>query len=134
MRQRIIPSRETLIRLFKSLAVGVATFLVQLSVLWLLTRFLRPMTAFSWAYGVGVATHYTLNRFWALRSARRDSGRQFLEYAGAVMIGYLIQNLTFRVCLNVVGMGILWSQVFAVPPSTLVVFLIMHYHVFRRHA
>jgi putative flippase GtrA len=134
MRQRMLPSRETQVRFFKSLTVGATAFMVQAGILWGLKRFLAPLAAFSWAYGCSVVTHYSLNRFWALRSARRDSGRQLLEYGGTVLVGYLIQRTVFRFCLFTVGLGIMWSNFFAVPPSTVVVILILNYRVFKRAA
>lgn len=134
MARRILPSRETQIRFFKSLTVGGTAFIVQMAAIWVLKGFLRPMHAFWTAWATSVATHYTLNRFWALRSARRDTGRQFLEYAGTVAIGWIIQTCVFKFCFSVVGLSIMWSTFFAVPPSTVAVIAIMHYHVFRVHA
>jgi putative flippase GtrA len=131
MRKRLLPSRQTQVRFFRSLTVGATAFVVQACVLWVLKRFLAPLVAFSWAYACSVVTHYSLNRFWALRSARRDSGRQLLEYAGTVVIGWLIQSTVFRFCLHSVGMGIMWANFFAVPPSTVAVILILNYRVFR---
>ena len=131
MRKRLLPSRQTQVRFFRSLTVGATAFAVQACVLWVLKRVLAPLTAFSWAYACSVVTHYSLNRFWALRSARRDSGRQLLEYAGTVLIGWLIQSTVFRFCLHTVGLGIMWSNFFAVPPSTVAVILILNYRVFR---
>ena len=129
----MLPSRETQVRFFKSLTVGATAFLVQCAVLWVLKHLLAPMTAFTWAYGCSVATHYSLNRFWALRSSRRDSGRQLLEYAGVVAIGWLIQSTVFRFCLHTVGLSIMWSNFFAVPPSTVAVVLLLNFRVFKRH-
>jgi putative flippase GtrA len=136
MRKRLLPSQQTQVRFLKSLAVGATAFGVQAGVLWVLKRFLAPLTAFSWAYGCSVVTHYSLNRFWALRSERRDSGRQLLEYVGTVLIGWLIQSTVFRFCIHTVGMGIMWANFFAVPPSTIVVIFILNYRVFhqRGHA
>jgi len=127
----MLPSRETQVRFFKSLTVGATAFVVQAAVLWGLKRVLAPLTAFSWAYACSVATHYSLNRFWALRSARRDSGRQLLEYAGTVAIGWLIQSTVFRFCLHRLGLNIMFANFLAVPPSTVVVILILNFRVFK---
>jgi putative flippase GtrA len=131
MRQGTLPSRETQVRFFKSLTVGATAFVVQAVILWVLKRFLAPLTAFSCAYACSVVTHYTLNRFWALRSTRRDSGRQLLEYAGTVAIGWLIQSTVFRFCLHRLGLDIMWANFLAVPPSTIVVILILNFRVFK---
>lgn len=129
----MLPDRETQVRFFKSLVVGGTAFGVQYLVLWILKPHLRPLQAYSWAYGFSVATHYSLNRFWALRSARTDAGRQFLEYLGTALIGYLIQRGIAWFCLTFVHMPLMWVPVFAVPPSTLAVIAILNYRVFRRN-
>ncbi|MGH7997465.1 MAG: GtrA family protein [Opitutaceae bacterium] len=134
MAKRILPSRETQLRIFKSLTVGAIAFGVN----WLCFRTLkdhvRLRAAFTVAYVLSVVTHYSLNRFWALRSARRDIGRQFFEYVGMVAVSYLIQWTAFRMCYYWLGLSAMWSWFFAVPPSSVLVVLVLNYRVFRRRA
>jgi len=72
-----------------------------------------------------------MNRFWALPSTRTDSSRQLLEYLATAGLSYLINLGVFKLCHNGLGLGDLLSTAIAVPPSTVVVFLILHFRVFR---
>jgi putative flippase GtrA len=87
--------------------------------------------AFTLSFLCSSATHYTLNRFWALPSERHDSWRQFAEYVGAVALSWVINIAMFRLCRDLLGLGKLWSTAIAVPPSTIVVFLLLNFRVFR---
>ncbi len=128
----VLPHRETQIRLGRFLTVGGLSALVQLVSLALLKRFLNPSVAFTVAFVLSTATHYSLNRFWALPSERRDSWQQLTEYLATAGLSYLINFALFRFALDIVGLGVVWSAAVAVPPSTLVVFLLLNYRVFRR--
>lgn len=130
----MLPAKETQVRFLKSLTVGGVAFLVQYGALWILKGFMAHLTAYHWAYAISVVTHYSLNRFWALKSSRRDTGRQLLEYLGTVLVGLVIQFSIAWFCVRVVHIYIMWVPVFAVPPSTVAVILILNYQVFRKHA
>ena len=122
---------DTRWRLARFLVVGGTAYAVQ----WGTMRALSPLwpenVAFTASFLCSSATHYSLNRFWALPSARHDSWRQFGEYLGTVGLSWLINLGMFKLCRGVVGLGPLWSTAIAVPPSTVVVFLILNYRVFR---
>jgi putative flippase GtrA len=132
MSKRILTRRETQVRFFKYSVVGVTALLVQLVSLKLCLMWLGTNSAFTLSFVCSVATHYTLNRFWALPSARGDTWRQLGEYLATAALSYAINFALFRLCLDVFGLGRLWSLAVAVPPSTLVVFLLLNYRVFRR--
>ncbi len=124
-------TRETLIRLLRFLVVGGGSALVQFAVLAVLKSLMSSTAAFSLSWVVSTGTHYLANRFWALPSARRDSGKQFGEYLVAVALSYVINLGAFKLCHDVCGLGVMWSAFWAIPPSTVVVFLILNYRVFR---
>ncbi len=105
--------------------------MAQFTTLWLLKERMRGDVAFSVAYAVSVAAHYTLAKFWALPSERRDTLRQFGEYLGAVVISYAINLGAFKVGHDVLGLSVMWAAVAAVPPATVVVFLLLNFRVFR---
>jgi putative flippase GtrA len=127
----MLPAKETQVRFLKSAIVGATAFAVQWVVLWILKRYLAATVAHDWAYWCSVVTHYSLNRFWALPSTRSDSGRQFLEYLGTVLVGWVIQRIGFWFFMHVVGLSIMWSNSLAIPPSTLAVLLLLNLRVFR---
>lgn len=131
MTQLSPPDPETRWRLFRFLAVGGGTALVQLAVLWVLRPYMAENLAFSFSWVVSTATHYCANRFWALPSARHDPGRQFGEYLFTIALSFGINLAAFRLCRDAFGLGLMWSTVWAIPPSTVVVFLLLNYRVFR---
>jgi putative flippase GtrA len=134
MFKRILTSRETQVRFFRFLAVGGTAYLVQMASMKLLLGSLGTNPAFTLSFICSTSTHYALNRFWALPSIRSDTWRQLGEYLGAAILSYAINFSIFRLCLDVFGLDKLWSTAVAVPPSTLVVFRLLNYRVFRRNS
>jgi putative flippase GtrA len=132
MLKRILTSRETQVRFFRFLAVGGTAYVVQVVSMKLLLGWLGTNLAFTLSFICSTSTHYTLNRFWALPSARADPWRQLGEYLAAAALSFAINFSLFRLCLDIFGLDKLWSTAVAVPPSTVVVFLLLNYRVFRR--
>jgi putative flippase GtrA len=122
---------QTRARFLRFFIVGGIGFVVQLVSVRLLKEVLPPRIAFTMAFLCSVSTHYLLNRFWALTSARTDTRRQFMEYLGTVGLSYLVSYSSFNLFLYVAKFGVMWSTVLSVPPSTLIVFLLLNYRVFR---
>ena len=131
MINRLVPARQTQVRFLRFLVVGGTAAVVQLATLALFKLFLGPTTAFTLSFILATATHYSLNRFWALPSGRRDTVQQLGEYLTTAGLSYLINLGLFHLGLSVLGLSVMWSAVMAVPPSTLVVFLLLNYRVFR---
>lgn len=127
----MLPNRQTQVRFFQFAVVGGLAAGVQFASLGLLKGWTPPRLAYTISYALSVATHYSLNRFWALRSHRRDTLRQFLEYLGTVAIGYAISFSCFNLFFGVCHIGIMGSTAFAIPPSTGIVFLLLNYRVFH---
>src|SRR5215213_552413 len=122
--------RESQLRLLRFLAVGGGTALVQVAVLRMLKQWMGETLAFSLSWVVSTATHYCANRFWALPSSRGDTAQQFGEYLVAVALSYLINLGAFKLLRNRFKLGATWATLWAIPPSTIVVFLILNYRVF----
>lgn len=125
------PARETQGRLVRFLVVGGGTALVQVAVITVLKRLMNETAAFSLSWVMSTAVHYLANRFWALPSTRHDAGRQFSEYLLTIAVSYAINLVAYKVCREALGMSVEWATLWAIPPSTLVVFLLLNYHVFR---
>jgi len=126
-----LPPRETQLRLFRFLAVGGGTAVLQVGVIAVLKRWMGETLAFSISWVVSTATHYLANRFWALPSSRHDAAKQFGEYLFTVALSYLINLAAFKLCRDGLGLSVEWSTLVAIPPSTVVVFLMLNYRVFR---
>ncbi len=130
----MLPAKETQVRFFKSLCVGAFAAVVRVGTVPLFDPFLTPKQTFTVSYLLSVATHYTLNRFWALRSERTDWARQFVEYVMTAILGYGLQYVVFAACFYKLGLSQIWSNLISIPPSTLVVIAILNYRVFRQGA
>jgi putative flippase GtrA len=126
-----LPDRETQLRLVRFLAVGGGSAGVQFVVLAGLKGWMSETAAFSLSWVVSTATHYLANRFWALPSGRQDAAKQFGEYLFAVVLSYGINLGAFKIGTEAFGLGVMWAAFWAIPPSTVVVFLILNYRVFR---
>lgn len=127
-----LPSRETRVRTVRFLLVGGGSAGVQFAVLALLRDRWPANLAFSASWVVSTATHYLANRYWALPSGRSDAGRQLGEYLFTIGLSYVVNLAAFVFCQRVLGLGIMWSTFWAIPPSTVVVFLLLNFRVFRR--
>jgi putative flippase GtrA len=130
--KRIRTRRETQVRFFRFLAVGGTACLMQVASMKLFLDWLGTNLAFALSFICSTSTHYALNRFWALPSTRADTLRQLGEYLATAGLSFTINFSLFRLCLDVFGLDRLWSTVVAVPPSTVVVFLLLNYCVFRQ--
>ena len=132
MFEQILTDRETQLRLLRFLVVGGGAALVQLVVLRALKSRCSETLAFSISWVVSTTTHYFANRFWALPSGRGDTAQQLGEYLVAVGLSYLINLGAFKLLRHRFGLSAMWATVWAIPPSTVVVFLILNYRVFGR--
>ncbi len=133
---KLISDRETRVRAARFLIVGGTSFAVQVAVMKVASDAmgLEANVAFTVSFVGSTLTHYLLNRFWALPSARADTWRQAKEYVGTAAISWVINIAVFRLCLDGFGLGKMWATAVAVPPSTVVVFLLLNYRVFRAGA
>lgn len=132
MLESLLSDRETQLRLLRFLVVGAGSALVQVAVLRALKTRWSENIAFSVSWVVSTTTHYFANRFWALPSGRNDTTQQFGEYLVAVALSYVINLATFKLLRLRFKLGTTWATLWAIPPSTIVVFLILNYRVFGR--
>jgi putative flippase GtrA len=126
----LVRDRESLLRVLRFLVVGGGTAVWQVAVIWMLKHWMSETAAFSLSWIASTAAHYLANRFWALPSARQDSARQFGEYLFTIAVSYAINLVTFKLCRGL-GLPVEWATLCAIPPSTIVVFLLLNFRVFR---
>lgn len=127
----LLTDRETQLRLLRFLVVGGGSAVVQVFVLRALRARLGETWAFSVSWVVSTTTHYLANRFWALPSGRHDAVQQAGEYLVAVALSYVINLGAFKLLRLRFKLSPTWATVWAIPPSTIVVFLLLNYRVFR---
>lgn len=118
-------------RALRFLVVGGGSAVLYFAVLKGLLRSMGDTAAMSTSWAITTLMHYLANKFWALPSKRTDAGRQLGEYLFAMVLSYTINLGSFKLCMLWFGLGPMWAAFWAVPPSTLVVFLILNYRVFR---
>lgn len=131
MLDSLLTDRETQLRLLRFLVVGGGSAVVQVIVLRALRARLGETWAFSVSWVVSTTTHYLANRFWALPSGRHDPVQQAGEYLVAVALSYVINLGAFKLLRLKFHLSATWATVWAIPPSTVVVFLLLNYRVFR---
>jgi putative flippase GtrA len=112
--------------------VGGTVAVVDFSTVWFLSHILQPLVAVSIAYFVGVICHFLLNKFWVFQCRRSDYVRQLMQYLTVVLSSWLTTVATVQLCLSTITHNILIAKLFAVPPATLVAFLLMQFFVFRK--
>lgn len=132
MLDALLTDRETQLRLLRFLVVGGGTALVQVAVLRALQARCGETLAFSLSWVVSTAIHYFASRFWALPSGRNDTVQQLGEYLLVVVVSYLINLGAFKLLRSRFKLSATWATLWAIPPSTVVVFLILNYRVFGR--
>lgn len=128
---RKLSQREHRIRFLKFLTVGGFAAAVQFGTLALFRHFISANFAFTLSFFASTGTHYVLNRFWALPSERTDATKQFSQYLISVGISYLINLACFNLFHGLAHIGLLLSMLLSIPPSTVVVFLLLNFWVFR---
>jgi putative flippase GtrA len=91
-----------------------------------------PLVAVSIAYLTAVCCHFALNKMWVFRCQRSDYRRQLMQYFAVVVASYAITIMIVHLCLSTFTTNVLIAKLFALPPATLVAFLLMQFFVFRK--
>ena len=126
------PNREKASRVLRFLMVGGSVTVLDLSLVWLLQFCLPPLGAISLAYISAVTCHFLLNKFWVFRCERDDYSRQLGQYAVNVALCWLVTVAIVRLCLSTFTNNLLLAKVCALPPATILGFVMMQLLVFRR--
>ena len=125
--------RETIGKGIRFGLVGGFVCLVDLAMLWLFSRFTPPVVAVSVAYFIAVTVHFCLNKWWVFRNQSTAVGSQVLKYALTVAACWLCTVAVFSLSLRWVTMNIFIAKIIAVPPTTLLSFVMMRWFVFRHY-
>jgi putative flippase GtrA len=114
--------------------VGTAVAAIDFGLVWLLRSRLPPLVAISVAYFTAVSCHFLLNKMWVFRCRRSDYIRQLIQYSAVVVASWATTVSIVHFCLSNITSNLLIAKLFAVPPATLIAFLLMQLFVFRRPA
>jgi putative flippase GtrA len=125
-------TQERFFRFLRFCLVGAAVAAIDFGLLWLLIGRIPPLVAVSIAYFTAVCCHFLLNKMWVFRCRRSDYIRQLMQYSTVVVASWLTTITIVHLCLSSFTTNVLIAKLFAVPPATLVAFLLMQLFVFRR--
>jgi len=125
-------NQERVFRFMRFATVGASVAAIDVSSVAVLSRFLPPLVAVSFAYFIGVTCHFLLNKFWVFRCRRKDYGKQLVQYGLVTLNNWFITVVVVQVCLSTFTSNVLIAKLCAVPCATLCNFLLMQMVVFRR--
>ncbi len=126
-----LTDRATQVRFLRFVISGLTVMGVQTGGLAVLSRWWNSTLAFIGSYCLAVLVHYSLNRFWALQSNRTDVLRQAGEYGLTVLMSFLLNFTFFQMGIHLFGLSPVWASLVTNPPTTILVFLILNFRVFR---
>jgi putative flippase GtrA len=125
-------TQKRVFRFLRFCTVGATVASIDFGLVWLLSGRLPPLVAISIAYVTGVTCHFLLNKMWVFQCGRSDYIRQLLQYSAVVIASWTTTIAIVHFCLLSFTTNLLIAKLFAVPPATLVAFLLMQFLVFRR--
>jgi putative flippase GtrA len=125
-------TQERFFRLLRFCLVGVTVAAIDFGIVWVLIGRIPSLVAVSIGYFTAVCCHFLLNKMWVFRCRRSDYIRQLIQYFAVVVASYAITIMIVHLCLSTFTTNVLIAKLFALPPATLVAFLLMQFFVFRK--
>ena len=125
-------TQERFFRFLRFCTVGATVASIDFGLVWLLSGRLPPLVAVSIAYLTAVCCHFLLNKMWVFQCRRSDYIRQLIQYSAVVVASWATTITIVHLCLSSFTTNVLIAKLFAVPPATLVAFLLMQFFVFRK--
>jgi putative flippase GtrA len=115
----------------KFCVVGALVAGVDFCALWGFQTFLPKLLAVSLAYFIAVATHYALNKWWVFRAQPNVRALEVARYVLTVLVCWLCTVGVVWLALRFVSSNIFVAKLLAIPPATLLSFVLMRRFVFR---
>jgi putative flippase GtrA len=125
-------TQDKFFRFLRFCTVGTTVAFIDFGLVWLLSSRMPPLMAVSLAYFCAVCCHFLLNKKWVFQCQRSDYIRQLIEYFTVVVASWSITLAVVHFCLSTFTRNVLIAKLCALPPATLVAFLLMQFFVFRR--
>jgi putative flippase GtrA len=124
--------QERFFRFLRFCIVGATVAAIDFGLVWLLSGRMAPLVAVSIAYFTAVCCHFLLNKMWVFQCRRSDYIRQLIQYLAVVVASWSTTITIVHACLSSFTTNVLIAKLFALPPATLVAFLLMQLFVFRK--
>ena len=112
-------------------AVGGLVCGLDLFLVWSLNHWFLAQVAVSIAYFVAVTVHFCLNKWWVFENRDVQYAAQILRYGFVVLACWLCTLFILTACLHFVTSNVVLAKVLAIPPTTILGFLLMKLFVFR---
>jgi putative flippase GtrA len=128
----IVITRERFFRFLRFCVVGSTVASIDFGLVWILSGLTRPLVAASLVSFFSVFCHFLLNKMWVFRCRRSDYLRQLGQYCAVVFASWSTTITVVHLCLSGLTHNVLIAKLFALPPATLVAFILMQLFVFRR--
>lgn len=110
--------------------MGATVAFIDFSLVWILSRSLSPMIAVSISFVTAGSCHFLLNKLWVFRCGRTDYAKQVGQYVLAVTGSGLTTVGVVRLSLLTITSNVLLAKLIALPPATLVGFVLLRFVVF----
>lgn len=118
-------------KLFRFCLVGGLVALADFSLIWLFVHVLPRLGAVAVAYLLAIALHFCLNRWWVFAATENPAASQLKRYVLAVAACWLCTIGVTAFSLATVTDNVFLAKTAAIPPATLLGFLLMRHYVFR---
>jgi putative flippase GtrA len=119
-------------QLIRFCVVGATVFAFDFSMLWVFHHFFPKLVAVSIAYIMGVTLHFCLNKWWVFQAGYLPAGSQVVRYLLNVAACWLCTVSFVWLVLHMLTGNVFIAKAIAIPPTTLLGFLLMRFFVFRK--
>lgn len=106
-------------------------FAFDFTLLWLFAHVLPKLVAVSAAYLLAVTLHFCLNKWWVFQAGQTPVGRQLPRYIVTVAACWCCTVVAVWLSLHTVTENVFIAKAVAIPPTTLLGFVLMRAFVFR---
>jgi putative flippase GtrA len=127
----LVISRERVFRFLRFCAAGGTVAIVDFGSAWTLSHILAPVFAVSLGYFAAATCHFLLNKLWVFKCQRRDYLRQLTWYGLTVFTCWLTTVTVVIAVLPLVSSNIILAKLIALPPASMVAYVLMQLVVFR---
>jgi putative flippase GtrA len=118
-------------KLFRFCVVGGIVALADFSSIWLFIQIAPRLTAVAMAYILAVTLHFSLNRWWVFAAMENPAGGQLARYALVVGACWSCTVGITALVLASCTPNVFIAKAAAIPPVTLLGFVLMRSFVFR---
>ena len=118
-------------KLARFCAVGGLVAAADFGLIWLFVHGLPRLGAVALAYLLAVGLHFCLNRWWVFAASQSPPITQLKRYGLVVAVCWLCTVAVTAFCLAALTANVFLAKAAAIPPATLLGFILMRNYVFR---